>query len=332
MPLSGFAVRSGTIRIVAFFIPMSQTDKQHKGFDSRPGQYPAATSRAFTSPVRGHHAGPVGNRDYLLYAPPAEPHAGGSLIIMLHGCHQAAEDFARATRMQDHAAGHPCYVAYPAQALQANGAKCWNWWDAAHQQRDLGEPAIIADLTRHLVTRYAIAAGQVFIVGFSAGGAMAATMAVLYPDLYAALGIHSGVPHGAARDFLSAMVAMQHGAAAGYAVHPSHGEVPTIVFHGDEDNMVHATHAAQFMNQSGRQRLAAHKGERYTESVGRRPGRLGYTRTVQLDRDQHIFSEQWIVHGGGHAWYGGDATGSYVDPNGPDAAREMVRFFMGRAR
>ncbi len=159
---------------------------QHKGFDSRPGEYPAATSRAFTSPVRGHHAGPAGNRDYLLYAPPAEPHAGGSLIIMLHGCHQAAADFARATRMQDHAAGHPCYVAYPAQALQANGAKCWNWWDAAHQQRELGEPAIIADLTRHLVTRYAIAAEQVFIVVFSAGGAMAATMAVLYPDLYSA--------------------------------------------------------------------------------------------------------------------------------------------------
>jgi poly(hydroxyalkanoate) depolymerase family esterase len=310
---------------------MNRQDKHDRVLDSHSPSHCVAASPASMRQVRGHHAGPFGNRDYLLFAPHQPTTKPLPLIVMLHGCNQEVEDFARGTRMHLHAARHACVVAYPAQATQANGARCWNWWDALHQQRDTGEPAIIAGLTRRLVSEYDIAADKVFIAGFSAGGAMAATMAVLYPDIYAALGIHSGVPHGAARDFLSAMVAMQHGAQAGYAVHPSHGEVPTIVFHGDEDNMVHATHAAQFMNPSRRQRIAACGGESHTESVTHRPGRRGYTRTVRLDREQQIFSEQWMVHGGGHAWYGGDATGTWVDPDGPDAAREMVRFFLARS-
>jgi poly(hydroxyalkanoate) depolymerase family esterase len=309
---------------------MNQQDKHDGVLDHCPPHYCDAASRVAMRPVRGHHAGPFGSRDYLLFAPDPPAAIRPALIVMLHGCNQDVEDFARGTRMHLHAARHQCYVAYPAQAAQANAAKCWNWWDAMHQQRDTGEPAIIAGLTRRLIADYSIAADKVFIAGFSAGGAMAATMAVLYPDVYAALGIHSGVPHGAARDFLSAMVAMQHGAQAGYAIHPSHGEVPTIVFHGDEDNMVHATHAAQFMTPSRRQRIAACTGEHRTESFAHRPGSRGYTRTLRLDREEQVFSEQWIVHGGGHAWYGGDATGAWVDPDGPDAAREMVRYFIAR--
>ena len=282
--------------------------------------------------TRLHHVAPHGSRDYLLFAPAESPRTRLPLIIMLHGCHQDADEFAFSTRMNAHAQKHRCYVAYPVQAVQANGAKCWNWYEASHQQREQGEPGIIADLTQHLLATYRIAGERVFIAGFSAGGAMAATLAVLYPELYAALGIHSGVPHGAARDFLSAMIAMQHGTMASYGAHPRHGHIPTIVFHGDEDTMVHSTHAAQFMARAGASHYPPEQGERYTESVARQSGRHGYTRTIQMDGNRRIFSERWMVHGGGHAWYGGNAKGTYMDPHGPDASGEMVRFFLERRR
>ena len=286
--------------------------------------------------IRDLYAGPYGSREYLLFIPPEQRRAKLPLIVMLHGCHQDADDFALGTRMNDYAQKHRCYVAYPVQAVQANSAKCWNWYEAAHQQRDQGEPAILAALTRHLMAQHRIASDRVFIAGFSAGGAMAATMAVIFPELYAALGIHSGVPHGAARDFLSAMIAMQHGTHASYAVHPMQGQIPTIVFHGDDDSTVHATHAAQFMAQAAQSAAlpewSDRMGERYIEAVGRRAGRHGYTRTVQLDEKRRIFSEHWMVHGGGHAWYGGDSAGTYIDSNGPDATGEIIRFFIERRR
>ena len=250
---------------------------------------------------------------------------------MLHGCHQDAEDFAIGTRMNLHASTHGCFVLYPQQSTQANGARCWNWYESAHQQREQGEPAIIAELTRHVLSGNAITKERVYVAGFSAGGAMAATLAVMYPDLYAALGIHSGMPHGAARDFMSAMMAMQHGTMASYAAHPMHGRIPTIVFHGNEDNMVHATHAAQFLASAPRRTMAGNgPHDRYTETVPRQHGRHGYTRTVQLGEDARIFSEQWMVHGAGHSWSGGDAAGTHSDPGGPDASHEMMRFFLER--
>ncbi len=232
--------------------------------------------------------------------------------------------------MNRYAELHNCFVLYPMQSVQANRARCWNWYEAAHQQRGYGEPASIAELTLDLFGKYPIATDNVFVAGFSAGGAMAATMAVIYPELYTALGIHSGVPHGAARDFMSAMIAMQHGSMASYASHPSHGKIPTIVFHGDQDNTVHSTHAAQFLTKAQWPWVDVAEGERYTEVSPWRPGHYGTTRTVQLDSEQRIFSEQWMVHGGGHAWYGGDATNTYIDANGPDAAQEMMRFFIDR--
>ena len=279
--------------------------------------------------LRSHYASPFGDRDYLLFIPEKQPRAKCPLIVMLHGCHQDAEDFATGTRMNQHGLTHGCFVLYPQQSRLANGARCWNWYESAHQQREQGEPAIIADLTRDVLTHHAIASERVYVAGFSAGGAMAATLAVRYPELYAALGIHSGMPHGAARNFMSALMAMQHGTMASYGAHPMHSRIPTIVFHGNEDNMVHATHAAQFLANTS-SRILPDDGElhRYIETVPRQLGLRGYTRTVQLGDDARIFSEQWMVHGAGHAWSGGDAAGTHSDPYGPDASREMMRFFL----
>ena len=276
------------------------------------------------------HESPEGIRHFKLFVPGGRRIARPSLLVMLHGCQQDAADFALGTRMNDLAQHYGFLVAYPEQATVANGAKCWNWYEAAHQRREQGEPAIIAGLTRQLMATHGIRANKVFIAGFSAGGAMAATLAVMYPEIYAALGIHSGVPHGAARDFMSAMIAMQHGAYASYAVHPLHSQIPTIVFHGDEDNMVHSTHAAQFLGKAPFAFTLATE-QRYVERMARSPLQYGYTRTVQLDHGQHIFSEHWMVHGGGHAWYGGDTAGNHIDSRGPDASAEMARFFSARA-
>lgn len=231
--------------------------------------------------------------------------------------------------MNQHGLAHGFFVLYPQQSTQANGARCWNWYESAHQQREQGEPAIIAGLTRAVLANHAIDSERVYVAGFSAGGAMAATLAVTYPDLYAALGIHSGMPHGAARDFMSAMLAMQHGTMASHAAHPMHGRIPTIVFHGNDDTMVHATHAARFLA-SAPSCTQQGSGNRYTESVPGHDGRHGYTRTVQLDDAARIFSEQWMVHGAGHAWSGGDSAGTHIDPDGPDASHEMMRFFLER--
>lgn len=279
--------------------------------------------------TREHHQTPQGSRDYLLYVPPRR-RGKRRLIIMLHGCHQDADGFAQATRMHLHADKTNTCVAYPSQSAQANPGKCWNWYEAAHQQRAYGEPAILADLTRRLGEACGVERERIFIAGFSAGAAMAATMAVVYPELYAALGIHSGVAHGSARDFLSALIAMQHGTLASHAPHPMHERIPTIVFHGDTDSMVHATHAGQFIGSASPSDDEPADDQWMTEAVAPAGGKYGYTRTVRLNERRRIFSEQWVVHGGGHAWYGGDAAASHVDPNGPDAAKEMMRFFAQR--
>ena len=313
------------------FRTMSPTSKPEPTSESVP--HAARTARPVKAPrfLRDHYISPFGSRDYLLFIPQKKTRAKQPLIVMLHGCHQDAEEFATCTRMNKHGLAHGCFVVYPQQSMQANSARCWNWYESAHQQREQGEPAIIADLTRHLLATYDIAGDRVFVAGFSAGGAMAATLAVMYPDLYAALGIHSGVPHGAARDFMSAMIAMQHGSMASFGAHPMHGRIPTIVFHGNEDTTVHATHAARFLASVPFYTPRGNgKGNRYSETIPGQMGRRGYTRTVQPDAEGRIFSEQWIVHGAGHAWSGGDAAGTHSDPGGPDASCEMMRFFLER--
>lgn len=327
----GFTVLQPKAQIEIF--DMIQTTKQSPVRIAEPKRRtPAPVPMHAAQFVRDRHACAYGSREYLLFMPTRSQGKKLPLIVMLHGCHQDAEGFAIGTRMNLYAEHQQCYIAYPMQASEANGAQCWNWYDAAHQEREQGEPGLIADLTRHLIATHCIDSDRVFVGGFSAGGGMAATLAVKYPELYAALGVHSGVPHGAAHDFLSAMMAMQHGTMASYAPDSLHAEIPTIVFHGDEDNMVHSTHAAQFTAPSSQCNTTVDIVGRYTESVTPRQGRHGYTRTVLTDRSNRIFSEQWIVHGGGHAWYGGNDVVQHVDARGPDATEEMLRFFVERTR
>jgi poly(hydroxyalkanoate) depolymerase family esterase len=270
-------------------------------------------------------ANKAGRRMYKLYVPSCYAGVPLPLIVMLHGCTQSPDDFAAGTRMNELAEEHSFLVAYPAQTQSANISKCWNWFNERDQRRDHGEPSLIAGITRQIMHDFPIERGRVYVAGLSAGGAAAAVLGMTYPELYAGVGVHSGLACGAARDMPSAFAAMRQGSPAPAAAKYGRGEdiVPTIVFHGDCDKTVNCVNGDQIIAQSrDTTNLAT------TISHGKAPGGMSYTRTIQTDDTGRSILEQWVLHGAGHAWSGGSTSGSYTDPRGPDASREMVRFFL----
>lgn len=281
--------------------------------------------------VRASHTNRCGKRLYKTYIPARGEGQLRPLVVMLHGCKQNAEDFAAGTRMNELADELGFIVAYPEQALVANGSRCWNWFRAGDQQRDDGEPSLISGITREVIAGYNVDPRRVYIAGLSAGGAMAAIMGRTYPDLYAAIGVHSGLPYGAARDVPSALAAMR---GRKYGAEPICGEatfqaIPTIVFHGDVDTTVHPRNGEQVLAQAAATRhdLVTPAHAPRTVEKGEDGGRA-YTRTIQANGSDKPAFEHWLVHGAGHAWSGGSANGSYTDPRGPDATRAMLKFFL----
>jgi poly(hydroxyalkanoate) depolymerase family esterase len=268
------------------------------------------------------YANEAGSRAYKLYVPSAYRGEALPLVVMLHGCTQSPDDFAAGTRMNELAEEQAFLVAYPAQPPSANVSKCWNWFNAGDQQRDRGEPSLIAGITRQIMRDFPVEPGRVYVAGLSAGGAAAAIMGSAYPDLYAAIGVHSGLACGAAKDLPSAFAAMRQGAASDRTGR-SGDAVPTIVFHGDRDTTVSPVNGDHVIAQA-----TAAAELRTNVSRGEAPGGLGFTRTVKTDESGRPMLEQWVLHGAGHAWSGGSPAGSYTEPRGPDASREMMRFFL----
>jgi poly(hydroxyalkanoate) depolymerase family esterase len=271
----------------------------------------------------------AGTRAYKLYIPSGYVGQAVPLVVMLHGCTQSPDDLATGTRMNLLAEEHTFLVAYPTQAAGANTSRCWNWFEVADQQRGRGEPSIIAGITCEIVGEYHVAADRVYVAGMSAGGAMAAIMGAAYPDLYAAIGVHSGLAPGAAHDLPSAFAAMRQGQSGSTRQNtPTEGYariLRAILFHGDRDTTVHPRNGdhllAHYWTANGS------KAPHVTERRGRVPGGHAYTCATYHDTSGCVIVERWTVHGLGHAWSGGSLPGSYTDPNGPDASAEMVRFF-----
>jgi len=271
------------------------------------------------------------------------------LVVLLHGCKQDAVDFALGTGMNALAEDEKYLVLYPEQSSNANSMRCWNWFDAAHQSRKSGEPMMIAALIREVITTHGADPSRVYIAGLSAGGAMAAIMAGLYPELFAAVGVHSGLPPGAATGMVSAFSAMRRGARKGRAAAGSAGAandanadennafvMPTIVFHGSADKTVNPDNGEQVtqaalaaIKSAG---ISLEKVQQTEGSPGAQSGRRNTTRTIYRAADGKPFVEHWVIGSGPHAWSGGDAAGSFTDPHGPSASQAMVKFFLQHRR
>ncbi len=275
--------------------------------------------------IESTYSNPAGSRAYRLFIPSGYQGQPLPLIVMLHGCTQSPDDFAAGTRMNFIAEEQTCFVVYPAQRSEANQAKCWNWFRTADQQRGSGEPSLIAGITRQIMRDYSVDPKRVYVGGLSAGAAAAAIMGTTYNDLYAAIGVHSGLACGAAIDLPSAFVAMRQGGGSSddQIVQRDGPSVPTIVFHGDRDITVHPNNGDRVLEQSMKTTNTQKKVHR-----GRVPGGHAYTRTIHTDAGGRAIFEHWNIHGAGHAWSGGSIAGSYTDPLGPDATREMLRFFL----
>ncbi|WP_308601516.1 PHB depolymerase family esterase [Massilia sp. Dwa41.01b] len=255
----------------------------------------------------GSHTNAAGTRSYKLYVPSGYRGEPVPLVVMLHGCTQDPDDFATGTKMNALAEEMNCLVVYPAQSRQANASRCWNWFNNVDQRRDQGEPSIIAGITRDIMARYTIDKAKVYVAGLSAGGAMAAIMGTLYPDLYAAVGVHSGLPFAAAHDLPSALAAMKGDFRRG---HQPNKAIPIIVFHGDQDTTVHPTNGDAIMVP------ARDAADAMAIEPGRVPNGHAFTRTVHKRADGKPRGEHWVIHGAGHAWSGGSARGSYTDGKG----------------
>jgi poly(hydroxyalkanoate) depolymerase family esterase len=289
--------------------------------------------RAFASATRfvdRSYSNTVGNMSYKVYTPKAVGRTHPALLVMLHACRQTPEDFAIGTRMNQLADEHGFLVVYPAQSATANPLNCWNWFIAKDQARDGGEPSLIAGITRQVALDHRIDARRIYVAGLSAGGAMAVILGATYPELFAAVGVHSGLPYGAAHDSTSALSAMRgNGGPRSGASFPG-SSTPTIVFHGDYDTAVDVSNGIAIVDQAVSRAERALGPLQKTIRERMSPGGRVYTTTAYHRPDAPSLVEYWRVHGAGHAWSGGSPLGSFTDASGPDASAEMVRFFLAQ--
>jgi poly(hydroxyalkanoate) depolymerase family esterase len=273
-------------------------------------------------------------RTFMLYEPSLAGKRSAPLLVLLHGCGQGAADFAAGTRMNEAARETGVFVLYPEQNAAANAMRCWNWYTPGSRADSGGDAALIAAMTRHVIAEFEVDPCRVYIAGMSAGGAMAAVLARDYPELYAALGVHSGIPAGHARDLCSALRLMSSGppqgghCSCGGAGHGVAGAMRTIVFHGDRDTTVHPSNGQAIHARARCQPNCSTLDGSFRTTTDADAGQLGFTRSVDIGPTGTSDREHWLVHGAGHAWAGGSDAHSYTDALGPDASREMLRFFL----
>ena len=271
------------------------------------------------------YAASTGRLAYKLYVPANHTSRQMSLVLMLHGCTQNPDDFALGTQMNGLADEFGLIVAYPHQPRSGNAQGCWNWFDPRHQQRGSGEPAALAGLAQELAAEFNIPTGNVFAAGLSAGGAMAEVLAVTYPEVFSAVGVHSGLPYGSATDVMSAFSAMKGAVTpARQNARGDQRKVRKIIFHGSADKTVHVGNSEQIFRQA--QACSTSKPRLSQSTINGRK----VTRTSLNSADGTSLAEHWLIHGSGHAWSGASQGGSYTDKTGPDASREMVRFFLAK--
>ena len=271
----------------------------------------SAGARPVGAATSGMFTGAEGSRAFGIFRPAKPPPEGEvrALLVVLHGCAQSAEDIARGTRMNEAAARDGFTVLYPEQPVTAHPQRCWNWYTPSQTTRGSGEVALLAALIDSVAHRERIDAGHVALVGLSAGAAMVANLAVAYPERYAALALHSGLPAGAATDLGSATRVMQQGSADGTALGRAAlaamggraRPIPVIVLHGSGDRVV----APANLRATVEQWRVVNAGA---------PGNGAPV-------------EEHLLAGVGHSWSGGSPAGSFTAPEGEDATALIVEFF-----
>ena len=273
----------------------------------------------------------AGSRKYKLYVPHRHYAGKRALLVMLHGGTQDADDFAAGTRMNGLAEEHGVIVAYPSQCQSANASLCWNWFKPEDQKRGAGEPSIIAGITSEVVAEYDVDPRRVFVAGLSAGGAMAAVMGATYPEVYAAVGVHSGLPYKSATDVASAFAAMRgdpgiRGQRKPRRAAANDPRIRTIVFHGDADRIVHPSNAAKIIEAQSK------LGDSVERAKARSSASRTYTRAVTRDKTGSAVVEQWLIHGSGHAWSGGSPDGTYTIRTAPMPPAKCCDSFLKSCR
>lgn len=284
----------------------------------RPPRQPGENDPRFTSRTLNSVWGTM---NYKLYVPEQDDREP-ALVLMLHGCTQDPDDFARGTRMNRLADEFGLIVAYPHQPRSANAQGCWNWFDRRHQAAGSGEPAMLAALARTLSDEFGIAPERVFAAGLSAGAAMAEVLAEGYPEVFSRVGLHSGLPHLAAHDVISAFAAMKGDCKADRRATAGRAS-RKIIIHGTADPTVHPANGDEIFERM----RARHGRSSIVLTEGKTAGRT-VTRQVLIGPTGETLAEHLLIEGAGHAWSGGDDSGSYADPLGPEASREIIGFFL----
>jgi poly(hydroxyalkanoate) depolymerase family esterase len=299
--------------------------------------------------VTGSASNAAGSRNYLLWVPSTyDKRKPTALVMLLHGCMQTPQDVAAISGMNLVADKNNFLVVYPEQTREANPLRCWNWFDAKHQERDSGEPALLAAIIKQVGSTHNLDARRVYVAGISAGAAMAVVMGAAYPDLFSGIGVMAGLGFKAGTTVETGLAAMKQGgpdpkqlgllAFEAMTKGPrgkSVRRMPVIVFHGDADPYLSPLNADQVIAQWAKTNdylddgkdnasVKAEPARTFEESV---PGGHDYIRYVYGDHSDRLLMEKWIVKGLGHAWSGSPAAAPFADPKGPNASAEMWRFF-----
>jgi poly(hydroxyalkanoate) depolymerase family esterase len=298
---------------------------------------PVARRRTSGRWLRSSHSGPAGSRSYDVYLPAGHRRTTRvPLVVLLHGCGQTSEQFVAATRFAALADRHGFVIAAPRQTRGHQPGGCWRWYESAHQARGGGEPAILAGITAELLaepSRWRIDPSQVYAAGISAGGAMALILGASYPDVFAAVGVHSAPAYRSASRGGNALGAMR-GRGVMTAPPPGARMAPLIVFQGTADAVVYGRSGVLVTDQWLAYDAARSTGprdphritrSRATEKRGADGRRSTVTRWYSARGRKQL--EHWQVEGLGHAWSGGLKDGSYSDPRGPRASTAMWQFF-----
>jgi poly(hydroxyalkanoate) depolymerase family esterase len=289
----------------------------------------------------------TGDHPYFVYTPTTyHPGTAVPLLVLLHGCSQTAADFAAGTGMNELAERYGFIVVYPQQKRMSNRTLCWNWFKSSHQFRDRGEPALIAHVVQAVsenTSQWTIDSSRVYVVGASAGAAMAVILGATYPDIFAAIGVHSGVEYQAVTNIIGGLKVMfgggpdpvKQGRRAYEAMGSYMRMMPTIVFQGTGDKIVHPINGDQVVQQWMQTNHLASHGlyvadfhNPTTTTFGQVPEGYVYTVSTWKDHTGKEIQQYWKILGLAHAWSGGNPAVSYTDPEGPNASEAMYQFFM----